>query len=27
VPDDQYESIKQGWIENYWTPMKVMLDK
>ncbi len=27
VPDDQCESIKQGWIENYWTPMKMMLDK
>ena len=26
VPDDQYESIKQGWIENYWTPMKAMLN-
>ncbi len=27
VPDDQYESIKQGWIENYWMPMKAMLEK
>ncbi len=27
VPDGQYESIKQGWIENYWVPMKAMLEK
>jgi activator of HSP90 ATPase len=27
VPDDQVESIKQGWIEHYWTPMKAMLEK
>jgi uncharacterized protein YndB with AHSA1/START domain len=27
VPDDQYESIKQGWIEHYWTPMKAMLNR
>ena len=27
VPDEHYESIKQGWIENYWTPMKVLLEK
>ena len=22
VPDDQYEAIKQGWIDWYWTPLK-----
>ena len=22
VPDDEYESIRQGWIDYYWTPMK-----
>jgi len=27
VPDDQHESIKQGWIEHYWTPMKAMLNR
>ena len=27
VPDEHYESIKQGWIENYWMPMKNMLEK
>ena len=27
VPDEHYESIKQGWIDNYWTPMKNMLEK
>jgi len=27
VPDEHYESIKQGWIDNYWMPMKVQLDK
>ena len=26
VPADQYESIKQGWIDHYWTPMKDMLE-
>jgi activator of HSP90 ATPase len=25
VPAEQYESIKQGWIDNYWKPMKAML--
>jgi activator of HSP90 ATPase len=25
VPDGEYESIKQGWIAYYWTPLKVML--
>ena len=27
VPDEHHESIKQGWIDNYWTPMKAMLEK
>ena len=27
VPDEHYESIKQGWIDNYWMPMKNMLEK
>lgn len=27
VPDDQYEDIKQGWVDNYWEPMKRMLEK
>jgi activator of HSP90 ATPase len=27
VPDEHYESIKQGWIDNYWIPMKAQLDK
>jgi activator of HSP90 ATPase len=27
VPDEHYESIKQGWIEHYWTPMRAMLEK
>jgi activator of HSP90 ATPase len=27
VPDDQYESIKKGWIDFYWTPMKKMLER
>lgn len=22
VPDDQFESIKQGWIDYYWEPLK-----
>jgi activator of HSP90 ATPase len=26
VPDEHHESIKQGWIDNYWMPMKVQLD-
>jgi activator of HSP90 ATPase len=25
VPEEQYQSIKKGWIEFYWTPMKEML--
>jgi activator of HSP90 ATPase len=27
VPEDQVASIKQGWIDNYWQPLKVMLEK
>jgi len=27
VPDEQFEAIKRGWIEHYWTPMKAMLEK
>jgi uncharacterized protein YndB with AHSA1/START domain len=27
VPADQVPSIKQGWIENYWRPLKAMLEK
>ncbi len=27
VPDDEVESIRQGWIDNYWAPMKAMLNK
>ena len=27
VPDDQYESVSDGWREYYWAPMKQMLDK
>ena len=26
VPDDQYEDLKQGWIDNYWEPMKAYLE-
>jgi len=26
VPAEQHESIKQGWIDHYWTPMKAMLE-
>jgi activator of HSP90 ATPase len=27
VPEDQYESIAQGWRDYYWKPMKEMLKK
>ncbi|MDD8017378.1 MAG: SRPBCC family protein [Bacteroidota bacterium] len=27
VPEDQFSSIKQGWIDFYWNPMKKMLSK
>lgn len=26
VPDEDYAGIKQGWIDNYWQPMKVFLE-
>ena len=25
IPEDQYEDIKHGWIDNYWEPMKRFL--
>jgi activator of HSP90 ATPase len=27
VPDGFVEAIRQGWIDNYWVPMKAMLEK
>jgi activator of HSP90 ATPase len=27
VPEDQYDSISQGWHDYYWKPMKKMLEK
>ena len=27
VPDEQYDSISQGWQDFYWKPMKDMLEK
>lgn len=27
VPDKFVEDIRQGWIDNYWAPMKAMLNK
>ena len=27
LPEDQYDSVKQGWIDYYWKPMKALLDK
>ena len=27
VPEDQYDSISQGWRDYYWKPMKEMLEK
>ncbi len=27
VPDKHYESIKQGWHDFYWKPIKAMLEK
>jgi activator of HSP90 ATPase len=27
VPDEYYESTKQGWIDYYWMPMKAALGK
>lgn len=27
VPDDQFEEIKQGWIDYYWEPLKKMVER
>jgi len=27
VPEDEYDSIRQGWHDYYWKPMKKMLEK
>jgi activator of HSP90 ATPase len=27
VPEQFVEDIRQGWIDNYWAPMKAMLNK
>ena len=27
VPNSQYQSIKQGWIDYYWTPLKQLFYK
>ena len=27
IPDTAYESIKKGWYEHYWDPIKKMLEK
>lgn len=27
IPESAYESIKSGWIEHYWNPIKEMLEK
>jgi activator of HSP90 ATPase len=27
VPQEDYERIKQSWYENYWEPLKTMLEK
>ncbi|MBI1802276.1 MAG: SRPBCC domain-containing protein [Chloroflexi bacterium] len=27
VPPEHTDDIKQGWIDNYWTPMKALLEK
>lgn len=27
IPEEQYDSIKQGWIDYYWEPMKKFLEK
>ncbi len=27
VPPQHYKSIKQGWIDFYWNPMKIFLEK
>lgn len=27
VPEDQFEDISQGWVEDYWEKMKKLLDE
>ncbi|HEY3250306.1 MAG TPA: SRPBCC family protein [Ignavibacteria bacterium] len=27
IPEEHYESIKKGWVEHYWDPIKKMLEK
>ena len=27
VPEQHYQSLKEGWYEHYWNPMKLMLNK
>ena len=27
VPAEQYENISRGWVEFYWTPMQVLIEK
>lgn len=27
IPSDQYDGVKQGWIDYYWEPMAKMLEK
>jgi activator of HSP90 ATPase len=27
VPEEQYEAIKQGWVDFYWAPMKKMFSE
>jgi hypothetical protein len=27
IPEEQYNSIKEGWIKWYWEPMAKMLEK
>ena len=27
VPESEVESLKQGWIDNYWLPLKAMLEQ
>jgi len=27
VPDDQAASVREGWQESYWTPLRAMLEE
>jgi activator of HSP90 ATPase len=27
IPEEEYESIRQGWIDYYWEPMKELLHR